>query len=204
MYLKIDSFNTRFTFRSRQLGPECVFLLGRGGNRNEALKFIINEQKDINQAIEFCKEHDDVDLWRDLINYGVKKPEFVTILMRNIGTHVDPTLLIRKIPPKMEIPGLRDSLTKLLQDYSLQIDLQNGCRSVLLNDTHDSMNILLTTLKSGIRVDSQDLCPVCKRFLIITDPRFAQDAVICLCKHVYHWKCWEECERVCSICNIKK
>ncbi len=41
--------------KQRNLMKEVVFLLGRGGNRREALKVIIKEQKDIFQAIEFCK-----------------------------------------------------------------------------------------------------------------------------------------------------
>ena len=48
--------------------------------------------------------------------------------MRNIGTYVDPAIIIRKIPPSMVIPGLRDSLVKILHDYALQISLQEGCR----------------------------------------------------------------------------
>lgn len=48
-------------------------------------------------------------------------PEFITVLLQNIGTHVDPIMLIQKIPNGMEIPGLRDSLVKILHDYTLQV-----------------------------------------------------------------------------------
>ena len=44
------------------------------GNAKEALRLITHELEDINQAIEFCKEHDDGDLWRDLINFSMDKP----------------------------------------------------------------------------------------------------------------------------------
>lgn len=46
---------------------------------------------------------------------------FITVLLQNIGTHVDPIMLIQKIPNGMEIPGLRDSLVKILHDYTLQV-----------------------------------------------------------------------------------
>jgi len=49
--------------------------------------------------------------------------EFIKGLLCNIGTHVDPIILIRRIRTKMEIPGLRDSLVKILQDYNLQVGL---------------------------------------------------------------------------------
>ena len=46
---------------------------------------------------------------------------FITGLLHNIGTHVDPIILITKIRSGMEIPQLRDSLVKILQDYNLQV-----------------------------------------------------------------------------------
>lgn len=54
--------------------PEMVYLLGRIGDTKEALELIINELKDMQQAISFCQEHDDPDLWNDLINHCVNKP----------------------------------------------------------------------------------------------------------------------------------
>ena len=47
--------------------------------------------------------------------------DFIKGLLHNIGTHVDPIILIERIREKMEIPGLRDSLVKILQDYNLQV-----------------------------------------------------------------------------------
>lgn len=46
---------------------------------------------------------------------------FITGLLNNIGTHVDPILLINRIKEGMEIPNLRDSLVKILHDYNLQV-----------------------------------------------------------------------------------
>lgn len=36
-------------------------------------------------AIEFCKEHDDSDLWDDLINKSLDKPEIMTQLLDGIA-----------------------------------------------------------------------------------------------------------------------
>lgn len=56
---------------------------------------------------------------------------FITGLLNNIGTHVDPILLIHRIKEGMEIPNLRDSLVKILQDYNLQVRMSfiilNAC-----------------------------------------------------------------------------
>ena len=71
--------------------------------------------------MEFCKEHDDEELWTSLIDYSIDKPYFVHVLLHNIGTHVDPTVLIQKIEDGVKIPGLRDSLVQIMLDYRLQV-----------------------------------------------------------------------------------
>ena len=53
---------------------------------------------------------------------------FITGLLNNIGTHVDPIILIQKIREGLEIPGLRNSLVQILHDYYLQVQ----CRHVSL------------------------------------------------------------------------
>jgi hypothetical protein len=105
----------------KRLIPEKIFILARMGNTREALQLITVELADIGRAIDFCKEHDDEELWTDLIDYSVDKPYFVHVLLNNIGTHVDPSLLIQKIDDGVEIPGLRDSLVQIMQDYRLQV-----------------------------------------------------------------------------------
>ena len=44
------------------------------GNTKQALRLITEELKDVEQAIIFAKEHDDVELWQDLIDYSMDKP----------------------------------------------------------------------------------------------------------------------------------
>ena len=44
------------------------------GNTKQALHLITNDLRDVNAAIDFCKEHNDTELWNDLINYSIDKP----------------------------------------------------------------------------------------------------------------------------------
>ena len=44
------------------------------GNTKQALKLITNELHDVQQAIDFCKEHNDRELWEDLIDDSIDKP----------------------------------------------------------------------------------------------------------------------------------
>ncbi|KAH7985693.1 hypothetical protein HPB52_025465 [Rhipicephalus sanguineus] len=109
--------------QERQLTPATIFLLKRMGNTKEALHQIMDKLGDVHQAIAFCKEHDDSELWADLIEYSLDKPPFITTLLHKIGAHVNPILLILRIPTGLDIPQLRDSLVKIMRDYNLQ----DGC-----------------------------------------------------------------------------
>ena len=44
------------------------------GNTRDALRLIMGQLKDIDQAIEFCKTYDDPELWEQLIGYSLTKP----------------------------------------------------------------------------------------------------------------------------------
>lgn len=73
------------------------------------------------QAIEFAKEQNDPDLWEDLLRYSENKPRFIRGLLENVGAGIDPVLLIRRIKDGLEIPGLKEALIKILQDFNLQV-----------------------------------------------------------------------------------
>ncbi len=106
------------------------------GNTRDALRLIMGQLKDIDQAIEFCKTYDDPELWEQLIGYSLAKPgipksnyysdgilrnflistEFVNVLLRNIGTHVDPRLLIQRIEYGVEVASETITLHNWVSD----------------------------------------------------------------------------------------
>lgn len=51
-----------------------VYLLDKIGNASEALALMTRELNDMESALAFCQEHDDEELWNDLINYSLDKP----------------------------------------------------------------------------------------------------------------------------------
>lgn len=128
--------------------PEMVYLLGRMGNTREALTIILQkvnkkhnkkniqvnnlkiwlqlfQLKDINVAIDFCKEHNDIDLWSYLIDESVDDPIRMTILLDNIVGYVNPIALVNKIKPGKNLPGLKLALIKMLSQYNLQVRINN-------------------------------------------------------------------------------
>lgn len=103
---------------------EMVYLLDRMGNTTEALTIIMKNLKDVHRAIEFCREHNDLELWEFLVNESFDKPEIITKLLDGIaGFIINPEMLINRIQIGQEIPGLKIALVKMLSGFSLQVDI---------------------------------------------------------------------------------
>jgi len=124
----------------RCMTPERIYLLARMGNTRKALHLIMQELGDVEQAVQFCKEQDDEDLWADLIQCSLDKPCFIIVLLNNVGTHIDPRQLVEQIETGLEIPGLRQSLIQILRDYNLQVSLQEGCKRILVSDCYSLLS----------------------------------------------------------------
>jgi hypothetical protein len=150
----------------RGMTPERVFLLARMGSTRQALELIMRELVDVEQAVQFCKEQDDEELWGDLIRCSLDKPPFIIVLLNNVGTHIDPRLLVEQIEPGLEIPGLRSSLIQILRDYNLQVaslqspvtcrtprqvSLQEGCKRILVSDCYSLLTRKVRAASRGDR-----------------------------------------------------
>ncbi|KAK7123924.1 hypothetical protein R3I93_022129 [Phoxinus phoxinus] len=195
--------------QQRHFVEETVFLLSRMGNCRRALQMIMEELADVDKAIEFAKEQDDRELWEDLISYSIDKPPFITGLLNNIGTHVDPILLIHRIKEGMEIPNLRDSLVKILQDYNLQILLREGCKKILVADSLSLLQRMHRTQKRGVRVDEENICESCHTPILPPDTAQAFGVVVFHCRHMFHKECLPSPGTVlgtqyCNICSAKR
>ncbi|CAO3594593.1 unnamed protein product [Absidia cylindrospora] len=179
----------------RDLVPEMVFVLGRMGNNKKALMLIINRLGDVQRAIDFAKEQKDDDLWEDLLTYSMDKPNFIRGLLENVGTDVEPLRLIKRIPDDLNIPGLKEALLKILQDYNLQMSLHQGCEKILVSDSVYLADRMYKTQKRGINCRQSMMCNICE------DPVFDNDnldvfpnTVIFFCRHAYHEHCLLEKE----------
>lgn len=52
--------------------------------------------------------------------------------MENVSSYIDPIKLIRRIPEKMEIPGLKSTLIKVMQDFGVQVILSEIDRILII------------------------------------------------------------------------
>ncbi|CAF3876112.1 unnamed protein product [Rotaria magnacalcarata] len=107
----------------KNLYRETVFLYGRAGNGPVALQIILEQLHDIEEAIKFCRETGSEQLWTRLIEQSVGKPEFIRGLLNHAGSDINLQKLIDSIGADLRIPGLRDSLCKIMQDFNIQMVL---------------------------------------------------------------------------------
>ncbi|XP_075068680.1 vacuolar protein sorting-associated protein 41 homolog [Mixophyes fleayi] len=195
--------------QQRNFVEETVFLLSRMGNSRRALQMIMEELHNVDKAIEFAKEQDDAELWEDLILYSIDKPPFITGLLNNIGTHVDPILLIHRIKEGMKIPNLRDSLVKILQDYNLQILLREGCKKILVSDSLSLLKKIHRTQSRAMLVDEGNICEYCMSPILPTDASKPLGVVVFHCRHMFHRECLPVVGNTmspvyfCNICSAK-
>lgn len=213
--------------QERNLVPEIVYILERMGQIKKALQLVLHAIKDVAQAIEFCKKHNDKDLWEDLIQFSLNKPgkhsqqailviaflfvirlcccvslllEYIIGLLNNIGTHVDPVELINRVPNGVRIKGLRDALVKILQDYRVQTSLLEGSRKIISGDCLNLMDKQIRTVRQAVRVEEAQKCVVCEAPLI--SPLSAlRRLTVFECRHAYHHDCLLGTAMSCSLCS---
>ncbi|KAF8237909.1 vacuolar assembling protein VPS41 [Tricholoma matsutake] len=172
--------------KERDLVLEMVFLLGRMGNNRQALTLIIERLGDVHRAIEFAKEQGDDDLWEDLLKYSETRPTFIRELLENVGVDISPIRLIRRIKNGLEIPGLKDALIKILQDFHLQISLLEGCQTIMNGDTADLSRQLQNNQTNGFFLTTKSACPICMQLLQQTPQALI---LLFLCRHTVHASC---------------
>lgn len=68
-----------------------------------------------------------------------------------MGTEIDPLRLVERIPDKLKIPGLKDALLKILQDYNLQMSLHEGCEKILVSDSVSLADKMYKAHKRGVQ-----------------------------------------------------
>lgn len=107
------------------------------------------------QAIDFAKEQHDDDLWEDLLRYSETRPAFIKGLLENVSTEINPIRLIRRIQNGLEIPGLKEALIKILQDFNLQIGMLEGCQQVLGTDCTEFAERLIHGQEKGFLLNGK-------------------------------------------------
>lgn len=133
--------------------PELVYLLSKEGRTAQALRLIIDDMGDVSQAIAFAKDQNDASLWDDLLDYSMNKPSFIRGLLEEVGTSIDPLKLVKRIPPGLEIEGLREGLSRMMREFEVQESISKGVARVLRGEVNAAMQARGNGLRKGIRFD---------------------------------------------------
>jgi len=132
------------------------------------------------------------------------KPKFIIGLLENVGSYIDPIKLIRRIPEKMEIPGLKNTLIKVMQDFGVQMSLREGCEKILISDTIELFEQLYNAQRRGMLFKDSIECSICNNEIItdITDPADST-IIVFFCRHWFHEKCLQSSQNVAYLMNSK-
>lgn len=145
---------------------EMVYLHGRMGNTIEALSIIVNNIEDIQMAIDFCKEHNDDELWNKLILQSTDKPDIITKLLDGSAGYINPEKLVNHIKIGQTIPGLKNSLVKMLSDLQLQVTIQDGCNNILIGDYFHLHDRIVHLQQKAVSIAPENTCGLCQRDII--------------------------------------
>lgn len=130
---------------------ESVFVLGRMGAADRALRVIVNQLKDIEGAVEFAASQQDDDLWDLLITLALADPELAGSLLDHSAGQIDPLTIVLKIPEHMEIQNLKHRLVNLIHDHRASSSLHQGAAVVLTSDCAHLAERMYKELRSALR-----------------------------------------------------
>lgn len=134
---------------SRGYIPELVYILGRIGQNKRALKLIIEELKDCEQAIDFAKQQNDKELWDDLLDYCMERPEFIKIVLEKAHGAIPPAKIIERIPLHLHIPGLKPAIEKIFSEHELVMSINRDILEVVKKEARASANALRALRREG-------------------------------------------------------
>lgn len=166
--------------------PEMVFLRGRTGDLRGALDLILDRLDDVEMAIDFVRQQDDIELWGALLAHAQNKPNYIRGLLEHAGGEINPVRIIRPIEKGLVIPGLRPALIKTMQNFQLQNSLLHGGLVVLERDAQELGHQYTQALTAAMACDAATECTVCGRALL---QKPFQRIVLFFCWHAAHASC---------------
>uniref|UniRef100_A0A1I8FBF7 ANK_REP_REGION domain-containing protein n=1 Tax=Macrostomum lignano TaxID=282301 RepID=A0A1I8FBF7_9PLAT len=138
------------------------------GRRRDALNLLLDEQQFDRVVVQFCRDEADPELWMAAAEAASDRPRLITTLLENSGSEVDPAILIHKIQPGMVVPGLRNSIVKLLSDYRVGTALTQGCATIQSQDCQNLIHKQIAFARRPMSVSpSSNLCVRCRTPLLV-------------------------------------
>lgn len=87
-------------------------------------------------------------------------------LFRSTG-FINPEILVDKIKMGQRIPGLKESLVKMLCDLRLQVSIQDGCNDILVRDYFNLHDKLIRNQQKALFVSYDHACGMCRNDILV-------------------------------------
>eukprot|EP00400_MALV-I_sp_L67-5_P001334 gene1334-379_t len=171
---RTDGYDQEITLaqaKKLEIHDAQVYLLGQLGRTREAFEILL-QLSDIPGAVKFLAEHPDNDMWEELAQHALNHPvalgELLAVLEdpRLIGLDREavsfpdiaaPSHLLRILPRGQQVPGLTQTVLKVLDDVQARISLYESCGNVLQKETDTLAARLFSYRHGGLFVDPFDL-----------------------------------------------
>lgn len=143
--------------RAHGLINESVYVLGRMGSWEEALRVVITNLRDVKSAVDLLQEQNDqsrAELWGLLLGLVSQQADSEltgSLLDYADGVSLNPLQIINSIPDGMAIDRLRDRIVRLILEIDASREIRRGSAAALRSDCLDLLDALLITLKRGLR-----------------------------------------------------
>lgn len=138
---------------SRNYIPELVYILGKVGQNKRALKLVLEELQDPEQAIDFAKQQNDQELWDEVLDYSISRPSFLRSLLDRASDSISPSLIIARIPMHMEIPGLKVAISRIFSEHELVLSLNKGILEIVNREAQVYASALRAVRTEGTLLD---------------------------------------------------
>uniref|UniRef100_A0A1I7T796 Vacuolar protein sorting-associated protein 41 homolog n=1 Tax=Caenorhabditis tropicalis TaxID=1561998 RepID=A0A1I7T796_9PELO len=172
---------------------ETIFLHAKSGNHFEAVKMMVQEYKNIEKVIAYCKDQNDSDLWVHLLGVVTEFPAHFSQLIIEASNCLDPLVIMAKLPENVDIPNLSDALDKLLMDDSNYVELQQCCYESTLNDVSVLTKDLLKTANASVDVFVTSRCSLCSQIVNSLEiGKKISELKVFKCGHIFHSACSSE------------
>ncbi|GJQ08777.1 hypothetical protein GpartN1_g568.t1 [Galdieria partita] len=121
-------------FGEHKFAKERVYILSRMGDLTAAMDIILFEMDQVNEAIQFCKEHDDPTLWNRLLGFAENDGRILVALLYDPSCGIDSLRLVRMIKKGTQVPHLRTVLYRAVKEKVLERQLREEICGAIVFD----------------------------------------------------------------------
>ncbi|AOA65151.1 Vacuolar protein sorting-associated protein 41 [Komagataella phaffii CBS 7435] len=163
---------------------ELVYLWGKIGKNKKAVTLIIDKLEDPDLAIQFVATNNDSELWDYLLEYSMDKPKFIKALITAANSSqyfnnmddpfvlkIDPISIVKRIPERIEIEGLKRALMNITYDNYLELTINKIILQIIQEETLEIGNFYRKERLKGATLEPRQNSKFLKETVIMySDP----------------------------------